>query len=186
MRMNYQPAVVREYGTGAEMRASYKAGRARLYDDATAISALRATLAYERLKHADDIQVLEARIGELKATIEKLRQEDPGAVIDRAKYSYPNVLKAICRVYGVSTTDIKGPDRRFHISRARMHLVHLLTVNRPDLSSPMIGSLINRDHSTILNGRNRWPAICERIKWAIPLVEREIEALSVESLLITP
>ena len=52
---------------------------------------------------------------------------------------------------GVSVEDIKGIRRSKHIIRPRQLAIYEVFRQRPDMSSPVIGRIFNRDHTTILH-----------------------------------
>lgn len=184
----YPAAAAQEYRNGAEMRAAHKARRNRLFDDSQLVTSLRVLIERERREHKHQIEQLEDRIAalqieraEFKAKldhIESVKDAQPTTSIDKVKYAFPRVLRAICTAHRVAEAELKSDDRRFHICRARMHLVNILTVHRPDLSTPVIGKLIGRDHTTVLNARYRWPHIRHKVRWAMVQFEREIAEYS--------
>ena len=61
----------------------------------------------------------------------------------------------IMQKYGVSKKDLTGTSRLSHLVRARKELIKIWS-NRPfNFSSPYIGFLLNRDHTTILHHKNK-------------------------------
>jgi chromosomal replication initiator protein len=61
------------------------------------------------------------------------------------------ILLAVARYYGINADDLKGRSRHKHIVGPRQIAMYLL---REDghLSTPEVGRLLNRDHTTVLHG----------------------------------
>lgn len=165
------------------MKLAYKTTRAQFYDNPELVRSLRATLAKERHEHKSEVDGLRGEIAALRIDRDELSykiafltqlRSGPPPVIDREKYGFPRVLGAICKAHNVTSAEIKSQDRRYYITRARMHLINIMTVHRPDLSTTIIGKLMNRDHTTVINARYRWPHISHKVAWAIAEVDRLI------------
>ena len=61
------------------------------------------------------------------------------------------IISQVALAFGVTVTDLTGPDRTSHIVWARQAAAHILRVRVPGASVLAIGrALGNRDHSTIL------------------------------------
>lgn len=63
------------------------------------------------------------------------------------------VLEAVCRFYGVSRVDLKGKARHKEIVVPRQVAMYLLREDTR-LSTPDIGKLLSRDHTTVIHGVN--------------------------------
>ena len=61
------------------------------------------------------------------------------------------ILLAVARYYGVNADDLKGRSRHKQIVEPRQVAMHLLREDA-HLSTPEIGRLLNRDHTTVLHG----------------------------------
>lgn len=72
------------------------------------------------------------------------------------------ILSAVADAHSLRMGDILGPRRWNALVNARHHAVAIILLLRPDLSLPLIGRLMNRDHTTIINARRRWPRIKDR------------------------
>lgn len=72
------------------------------------------------------------------------------------------ILSVVADVHSLRMGDILGPRRWNALVNARHHAVAIILLLRPDLSLPLIGRLMNRDHTTIINARRRWPRIKDR------------------------
>lgn len=69
-----------------------------------------------------------------------------------------DIVKAVCKAYGVTSKDLLSSRRQKYINVPRQHAMYLCKVHT-DLSLPQIGrELGNRDHTTVLHGiaRHRW------------------------------
>ena len=62
-----------------------------------------------------------------------------------------SILTAVARYFGVKTDDLKGRARNKQIVVPR-HIAMYLLREDAHLSSPEIGRLLNRDHTTVLHG----------------------------------
>ena len=62
-----------------------------------------------------------------------------------------SILFAVARYYGVSADDLKGKSRQKQIVEPRQIAMYLLR-EEAHLSTPEIGRLLNRDHTTVLHG----------------------------------
>lgn len=84
--------------------------------------------------------------------------------LDEAKLPAIDIMQAVAIAHGITVADIKGPRRSTKFVAARQHVMALLGQYRPDLSYPVIGMLMNRDHTTIIHGRRHWPKIAGRYR----------------------
>jgi hypothetical protein len=66
------------------------------------------------------------------------------------------IVKTVCDVYKVGYGELVGPRRHKYLIYPRYHAMALTVSLRPDLSLTTIGQQFNRDHSTIIHGRNAW------------------------------
>lgn len=70
------------------------------------------------------------------------------------------ILEEVASFTGVGADRIIGPSKAKDISNARQVLIYLLT-EMTDMSLPAIGRFLNRDHTTVLYGRDK---IAEKVK----------------------
>lgn len=70
------------------------------------------------------------------------------------------ILEEVASFTGVGADKITGPSKAKDISNARQIFIYLLT-EMTDMSLPSIGRFLNRDHTTVLYGRDK---IAEKIK----------------------
>lgn len=190
--MRYQDMAAKEYHSPAEMRASYSATRSKFRNDPQMVSSLRLALDRERLRHKADVERLEAELVSVRSHLARMRSENVAlsdrlaiantnspmeavTCIDRKKYAFQRILEIVCRAHDITVAEIKSTDRTFNVCRARMHLIHVLTIYRPDLSGSRVGRLLNKDHSSVLYARKRWPHVRHIVAPAIAEFEREIE-----------
>jgi chromosomal replication initiation ATPase DnaA len=61
------------------------------------------------------------------------------------------ILAAVAYVHRVPVDEIKGKSRKKSFALARHHLVWELRKRKTNYSLPMIGKMLHRDHTTILN-----------------------------------
>lgn len=148
--MNYQALAVKNCQSGEEIRATYLAARRGLY-----MPRLAASVVPEPPCDPDPSPFLKQ--GRHSASILTLAEAAPPA-----RLSAQEILMAVARAHDVTMADLKGRVRWHRLSHARHHAVALLSQHRSDLSLPMIGSLLNRDHTTIINSRRRWPRLAEK------------------------
>lgn len=71
--------------------------------------------------------------------------------VNRPLYTMRNCLRAICLHYGVTPDEIKGRSRHQHIVVPRNHFCWVVYRNRIDVSYPMIGRFLGKDHTTIVH-----------------------------------
>jgi chromosomal replication initiation ATPase DnaA len=109
-------------------------------------------------------ETLKARV--VKRTEEILNQAVEGAARRAAEWrmrditrrvmaegpSLPDIFKAITEATGKSAQDMVGPRRYRHLSRPRFLTYWLMKTLRSDLSFTAIGKALNRDHTTIMHG----------------------------------
>lgn len=62
------------------------------------------------------------------------------------------IFAEVCAKYGFSRAAIRGPSRAHPVLRARQELMYRLYEECRHLSIPQVGSIVNRDHSSCLNG----------------------------------
>jgi chromosomal replication initiation ATPase DnaA len=63
------------------------------------------------------------------------------------------VMHAVANYYGIGISDITGYSRRFNVLRARQVAMYLSCKNTKT-STAQLGRIFNRDHSTIIHGRD--------------------------------
>lgn len=100
------------------------------------------------------------------------------ARLRRPIYTMQNCLRAVCSVYGVTPKDIHSRSRRVEFVLPRQHFCWVVYRNRLDISYPMIGRFLGKDHTTIVHAvekfeQNKW-------KWAarVMQVDELIHSLS--------
>lgn len=145
--MRYQDLPVRDCRSTAEIYSTYRAARQRLKSEPAVIS-------------APFVQPKSLRPPKRDAFASIVTLQD----IVRPKTDAQRVLGAVADAYGISVGDMRGPRRWMTFVNARHHAVSILLRIRPDLSLPLIGKLLNRDHTTIINARNRWPRVAGKFR----------------------
>jgi len=74
--------------------------------------------------------------------------------MNKEKQILNTVLHMVCTYYGVEPNEIKGKSRKRHLVIARQTYCHLARVyTRSTLKQ--IGSIINRDHATVIYGNSQ-------------------------------
>jgi len=69
----------------------------------------------------------------------------------RPVYTMRNCLRAICLYYSVTQDEVKSASRMQRIAIPRHHFCWVVYRNRIDVSYPMIGRFLGRDHTTIVH-----------------------------------
>lgn len=159
--MLYQALSVSDCRTASEMVAVYAAAKSRLMK----FPVIRPTT------EAQPLISLPPRLSALSAVLTLEEVEIP-------KIPAQEIIAAVAAAHFVSVADLKGTCRWHCLSNARHHAVALLSQHRSDLSLPLIGKLMNRDHTTILSSRRRWPGIASRF---VPHAKRVEAALGLQS-----
>ncbi len=181
--------------TKAECIAKLKAAQARMRsnakpnDQARKIAELEAIIGELKNKLADT----ESSVRKKDAEIDRLtRQKTPptpapvasccpqcGETLTKpppSKLPVPFFINAVAWAHGMRPEDLMSTSRRRTITNARKHLVHLLTRERTDLSTPMIGRLIysgfgGLNYSSILHARDTFEKVAPLIRAQIAAVE---------------
>lgn len=65
------------------------------------------------------------------------------------------IISEVAAKHGLTCAHIIGPQRLRTYVRARRAAIHAVLVAYPHMSSPQLGRLFNRDHSTILHALRR-------------------------------
>lgn len=196
--MMYEPMAATEYKNGHEMKAAYsnRLHRKQLEEaakeiaeqserDKRTISSLcalveRQTTVMDRL--VERARTNQARIADLRRELLATEEEfvaieskkttvETAMAIDKAAITFVKVLAAAARAYQITPALIKGRSRDKTSAAARRHIVRILTVYRPDLSLPLIGKLMNRDHSTILHARDSWKKVAHKFEKQNSIIE---------------
>lgn len=191
--MQYEAMAAREYKTAREMRAAHSETHRKFFDtqaleiseqcdrDHKTILSLRgrvrrqlaeiARLIDETKGYQQRIEELRSKAAEDEAEVRRLAGVQRATAVEirtaATTVNFRQVLAAACKVYKLAPQVIKSPSRDRRSIAARRHIVHILTTQRADLSIPLIGRLLCRDHTTILHARNSWPK-------AAPFLQREI------------
>lgn len=166
--MFYQALPVRDCRSRAEILATYKTARQNIL--ANGLPALPAPPVEDDPQPLPPPTSIRPDIGEPvhMAAILTL------VPVDEAKMPAATIISAVASAHGVSMADMKGHRRASRFVAARHHAVALLAQFRPDLSFPVIGMLMNRDHSTIIYGKRHWPKIAGRYRTQAARVENMI------------
>lgn len=167
--MLYQALPVRECRSGAEVRETYREAQRRLGVNQVRSCHLPASQVAQAEREAEAAPIVKT----VAAAI--LSLDD----IPSSKVAAQDILNAVAAAHRISLGDLRGPERRHKFAFARHHAVALLTAYRSDLSTPLIGRLMNRDHTTIINSRRQWPR-------AAPRFVREAEEIRAAIGLVSP
>jgi chromosomal replication initiator protein len=72
------------------------------------------------------------------------------------------ILEVLEMFPGVNFREVQGPARNRNVVRARQVAMYEVSKQRPDLSSPVIGSIFgDRDHTTVLHAVSKIKAMKE-------------------------
>ena len=69
----------------------------------------------------------------------------------RRVYSLKRCFHAVCSWYGLTAEELKSRSREQRIALPRHHFCWVVYRNRIDVSYPMIGRYLNRDHTSIVH-----------------------------------
>lgn len=69
------------------------------------------------------------------------------------------ILEVLDKFPGVSFAELKGPRRDRNIVRARQVAMYEVYTQRDDMSTPMVGNLFGRDHTTVLHAVHKIKAM---------------------------
>lgn len=71
------------------------------------------------------------------------------------KSKFRRIEERACRIFRVSPSAIRSERRNRELATARQFIMYW-AVRRTDLSYPLIGRLLGRDHTTIMHGREAY------------------------------
>lgn len=153
-RFTRKAPLLAEHASGAKVLVNCKTGERTI--EATAEQA-----AEEELRKAEVRARVEKRTRELveEAVERRARMEAERRIEVLAPAVAPAVrvvLTAASAATGVSTVELMGHRRHRKVAYARWLAFFLLTKIRPDLSIKSIGDALNKDHTTVLSGLDRF------------------------------
>lgn len=94
-------------------------------------------------------------------------------VTKRPIYTMARCLDAVCKYYDVTKEEVKGRSREAHLITPRHHFCWVVYRNRIDISYPMIGRFLGRDHTTIVHAVAKFNEYkCGMYR---PRVERDVQ-----------
>jgi len=70
---------------------------------------------------------------------------------NRAIYTMKRCLRAVCLYYSVTEEELKSKSREQRIVVPRNHFCWVVYRNRLDMSYPMLGRFLSKDHTTIVH-----------------------------------
>jgi chromosomal replication initiation ATPase DnaA len=70
---------------------------------------------------------------------------------NRAIYTMKRCLRAVCLYYSVTEEELKSKSREQRIVVPRNHFCWVVYRNRLDMSYPMLGRFLSKDHTTIIH-----------------------------------
>jgi chromosomal replication initiation ATPase DnaA len=86
------------------------------------------------------------------------------APVPPAKIGGAELLRVVASAHRISMDELVGRHRIQTYVFARHHAVTLLLFHRPELSYLQVGALLNRDHTTIIHSRRKWPNVAHNCK----------------------
>lgn len=75
---------------------------------------------------------------------------------NRAVYTMKGCLRAVCSHYDVTAEELKSKSREQRIVVPRQHFCWVVYRNRLDVSYPMLGRFLSKDHTTIIHAVNKF------------------------------
>ncbi len=102
---------------------------------------------------------------------------------NRAIFTLKRCLSVICSHYGVTQEEIKSKNRTRCVAIPRHHFCWVVYRNRIDISYPMIGRFLGKDHTTIVHSVSKFEEIKNQHHYNVIEVERliRINALTVKA-----
>jgi chromosomal replication initiation ATPase DnaA len=98
-------------------------------------------------------------------------EEIRASVMDNRKvYSMKRCFHSVCSWYALTAEELKSRSREQRIVIPRHHFCWAVYRNRIDVSYPMIGRYLNRDHTTVVHSVNTF----ERMKDAL---QKEVDGV---------
>lgn len=70
---------------------------------------------------------------------------------NRKVYSMKRCFHSVCSWYGLTAEELKSRSREQRIALPRHHFCWVVYRNRIDVSYPMVGRYLNRDHTSIVH-----------------------------------
>jgi chromosomal replication initiator protein len=70
---------------------------------------------------------------------------------NRATYTMKRCLHAVCSYYDITEEELKSKSREQRIVVPRQHFCWVVYRNRLDVSYPMLGRFLSKDHTTIVH-----------------------------------
>lgn len=104
---------------------------------------------------------------------EVFKQIEEVARDNRAIFTLKRCLSVVCSHYGVTQEEIKSKSRMQRLAVPRHHFCWVVYRNRIDISYPMIGRFLNKDHTTIVHSVSKF----EEIKHAYGVHVAEVDRL---------
>lgn len=99
------------------------------------------------------------------------------SVLDnRRVYTLRNCLRAICQHYDVTPEEIKSRVREQRVVVPRHHFCWAVYRNRIDMSYPMIGRFLGKDHTTIVHAVATFEEISRHRQMDVKAVDRLIRS----------
>jgi chromosomal replication initiator protein len=78
---------------------------------------------------------------------------------NRAIFTLKRCLSVICSYYGVTPEELKSRSRMQRLAVPRHHFCWVVYRNRLDVSYPMIGRFLGKDHTTIVHSVSKFEEI---------------------------
>ncbi|MGR9130791.1 helix-turn-helix domain-containing protein [Rhizobium leguminosarum] len=94
----------------------------------------------------------------VRSCLERLASE-MRASVGKGRPAKAIILEVLDKFPGVSFAELKGPRRDRGIVRARQVAMYEVYTQRDDMSTPMVGNLFLRDHTTVLHAVHKIKAM---------------------------
>jgi hypothetical protein len=123
----------------------------------------------------DLIKISEERLALLakqKELADADRAENLNSKREFVRLTFEVVIQSISELHDISADDILSGDRQVDVMNARHHLVWSLLRYIPNGSLNIVGRLVGRDYSTILNSRKKFERMKDKFKWQVDAMDK--------------
>lgn len=100
--------------------------------------------------------------------------------LDKDIYSVSSLVKAVCHMFAVNKEDLLGKRRMAYIVTPR-HILYYLGYKNTSHSLPSLGRFLDRDHTSLIHGRNKTKERIEQSKsFALKVEQTHMLAIAYE------
>ncbi|TAX57130.1 hypothetical protein ELI01_18810 [Rhizobium leguminosarum] len=153
-------------GALKQQHERYQAAHARLWNGPPKLALIEAAKVEEDKTHWPEWKRQEVEFDDhvntwrevVRSCLERLAS-DMRSAIGKGRPAKAIILEVLERFPGVSFAELKGPRRDKNIVRARQVAMFEVYDQRDDMSTPMVGNLFGRDHTTVLHAVHKIKAM---------------------------